>query len=195
MDSLRGPRRHIRILLNREKYLVITALLAVFIVLGILYESLIHPLTIISDTAVGQRWCQCWGRCCFTSLCYLDHRNHSADLDCETTCIMMIHSHCRRSGMMGKSTHDAIFEACMLRFRPIMMTTMAAIFGALPLAFCTGTGSECAAFWHYDRRWIAAEPIADALHHPGCVFGHGSDAPLRGGQIKWSAGTGGRIGK
>jgi multidrug efflux pump len=42
----------------------------------------------------------------------------------------------------GKSTHDAIFEACMLRFRPILMTTMAAIFGALPLAFGTGTGSE-----------------------------------------------------
>jgi multidrug efflux pump len=47
----------------------------------------------------------------------------------------------------GKSTIDAIFEACMLRFRPIMMTTMAALFGAIPLAFGTGTGSELRRPW------------------------------------------------
>jgi multidrug efflux pump len=56
--------------------------------------------------------------------------------------IMMIDFALMAERQEGKNTHDAIFEACMLRFRPILMTTMAAIFGALPLAFGTGTGSE-----------------------------------------------------
>jgi multidrug efflux pump len=56
--------------------------------------------------------------------------------------IMMIDFALMAERHEGKNTYDAIFEACMLRFRPILMTTMAAIFGALPLAFGTGTGSE-----------------------------------------------------
>jgi multidrug efflux pump len=60
----------------------------------------------------------------------------------EKNAIMMIDFALQAERQEGKSTRDAIFEACMLRFRPILMTTMAAIFGALPLAFGTGTGSE-----------------------------------------------------
>ena len=68
----------------------------------------------------------------------------------------------------GKPAPEAIYQACLLRFRPIMMTTMAALLGGLPLALGTGTGSEL-------RRplgiamvgGLSAEPIADALHHPG----------------------------
>ena len=129
--------------LSTEPILVVTALLAVYIVLGILYESLVHPLTIISTLAVGQR-----GRDAGADAVQdrserdLDHRNRAADRHCEEE---RHHDDrlCAGGGTReGKNTADAIFEACMLRFRPILMTTMAALFGALPLAFGTGTGSE-----------------------------------------------------
>jgi multidrug efflux pump len=129
--------------LATEKYLVITALLAVYIVLGILYESLMHPLTIIStlpSASVGAM---------------MALMLFSIDLNVisiigiilligivKKNAIMMIDFALMAERQEGKITRDAIFEACMLRFRPIMMTTMAAIFGALPLAFGTGTGSE-----------------------------------------------------
>jgi multidrug efflux pump len=108
--------------LATEKYLVITALLAVYIVLGILYESLIHPLTIISTLPSASV-----GAMLALMLFHIDLNVISI-----IGIILLI-------GIVKK---NAIFEACMLRFRPILMTTMAAIFGALPLAFGTGTGSE-----------------------------------------------------
>ncbi len=129
--------------LASEKYLVITALLAVYIVLGILYESTLHPLTIIStlpSASVGAM---------------MALMLFSIDLNVisiigiilligivKKNAIMMIDFALMAERQEGKTTRDAIFEACMLRFRPILMTTMAAIFGALPLAFGTGTGSE-----------------------------------------------------
>ena len=129
--------------LATEKYLVITALMAVYIVLGILYESLMHPLTIIStlpSASVGAM---------------IALMLFSIDLNVisiigiilligivKKNAIMMIDFALMAERQEGKNTRDAIFEACMLRFRPIMMTTMAAIFGALPLAFGSGTGSE-----------------------------------------------------
>jgi multidrug efflux pump len=128
---------------NSEKLLVITALLAVYIVLGILYESLVHPITIIStlpSASVGAM---------------LALWLFGMDLNVisiigivlligivKKNAIMMIDFALQAERVEGKSSADAIFEACMLRFRPIMMTTMAALFGALPLAFGTGTGSE-----------------------------------------------------
>jgi multidrug efflux pump len=129
--------------LGSEPILVLTALLAVYIVLGILYESLVHPLTIIStlpSASVG------------AMLALLVFH---LDLDVisiigivlligivKKNAIMMIDFALVAEREHGKSTRDAIFEACMLRFRPIMMTTVAALFGALPLAFGTGVGSE-----------------------------------------------------
>jgi multidrug efflux pump len=122
--------------LNSEKYLIITALLAVYIVLGILYESLVHPLTIIStlpSASVGAM---------------LALMLFNIDLNVISIIgIILLIGIVKKNALQaerqeGKSTRDAIFEACILRFRPIMMTTMAAIFGALPLAFGTGTGSE-----------------------------------------------------
>ena len=126
-----------------EKWLVLTALLAVYIVLGVLYESLVHPLTIIStlpSASVGAM---------------LALMLFGVDLNIisiigivlligivKKNAIMMIDFALQQEREHGKSTEDAIFEACMLRFRPILMTTMAALFGALPLAFGTGTGSE-----------------------------------------------------
>ena len=129
--------------LESERYLVITALLAVFIVLGILYESLIHPLTIISTLPSASV-----GAMLALMLFHID-LNVISIIGIilligivKKNAIMMIDFALQAERHDGKSTHDAIFEACMLRFRPILMTTMAAIFGALPLAFGTGTGSE-----------------------------------------------------
>jgi multidrug efflux pump len=129
--------------LATEKYLVITALLAVFIVLGILYESLIHPLTIISTLPSASV-----GAMLALMLFHID-LNVISIIGIilligivKKNAIMMIDFALMAERQEGKSTYDSIFEACMLRFRPIMMTTTAAICGALPLAFGTGTGSE-----------------------------------------------------
>jgi multidrug efflux pump len=129
--------------LSTEPILVTTALLAVYIVLGILYESLVHPLTIISTlppASVGAM---------LALLVFKNDLNVISIIGIvlliglvKKNAIMMIDFALVAEREHGKTTTDAIFEACMLRFRPIMMTTMAALFGAIPLAFGTGTGSE-----------------------------------------------------
>ena len=120
-----------------EGWLVLTALLAVYIVLGILYESLVHPLTIISTLPSASV-----GAMLALMLFGVDLNIISIIGIVKKNAIMMIDFALQQEREHGKSTEDAIFEACMLRFRPILMTTMAALFGALPLAFGTGTGSE-----------------------------------------------------
>ncbi|MGB6668341.1 MAG: efflux RND transporter permease subunit [Candidatus Acidiferrum sp.] len=129
--------------LNSEPILVLTALLAVYIVLGVLYESLVHPLTIIStlpSASVGAM---------LALMLFKQDLNVISIIGIvlligivKKNAIMMIDFALQAEREEGKSTEDSIFEACMLRFRPILMTTMAALFGALPLAFGTGTGSE-----------------------------------------------------
>jgi len=129
--------------LSTEPILVITALLAVFIVLGILYESLVHPLTIISTVFSASA-----GAMLALMLFRID-LNVISIIGIilligivKKNAIMMIDFALQAERKEGKNTRDAIFEACLLRFRPIMMTTMSAICGALPLAFGTGMGSE-----------------------------------------------------
>jgi multidrug efflux pump len=129
--------------LSTEPVLVITALGAVYIVLGILYESLVHPLTIISSlpsASVGAM---------LALMVFKQDLNVISIIGIvlligivKKNAIMMIDFALQAEREGGMSTEDAIFQACMLRFRPIMMTTTAALFGALPLAFGTGTGSE-----------------------------------------------------
>jgi multidrug efflux pump len=129
--------------LATEPILVTTALLAVYIVLGILYESLVHPLTIISTlppASVGAM---------LALIIFKNDLNVISIIGIvlliglvKKNAIMMIDFALVAEREHGKNTTDAIFEACMLRFRPIMMTTLAALFGALPLAFGSGTGSE-----------------------------------------------------
>ena len=129
--------------LSTEPILVLTALLAVYIVLGVLYESLVHPLTIIStlpSASVGAM---------LALMLFKQDLNVISIIGIvlligivKKNAIMMIDFALQAEREGGKSTEDSIFEACMLRFRPILMTTMAALFGALPLAFGTGTGSE-----------------------------------------------------
>jgi multidrug efflux pump len=129
--------------LGPEPLLILTALLAVYIVLGILYESLIHPWTIIStlpSASVGAM---------LALMLFKQDLNIISILGIvlligivKKNAIMMIDFALQAQREEGKSMHDAIFEACMLRFRPILMTTMAALLGALPLALGTGTGYE-----------------------------------------------------
>jgi multidrug efflux pump len=123
--------------------LVVMALFAVYIVLGVLYESLVHPVTILSTLPPASV-----GAVLALILC-------KSELDVisligivlligivKKNAIMMIDFALLAERVEGKNSKDAIFEACLLRFRPIMMTTMAALFGALPLALGHGTGSE-----------------------------------------------------
>ncbi|MBB5063374.1 efflux RND transporter permease subunit [Granulicella mallensis] len=129
--------------LGTEPVLVLTALIAVYIVLGVLYESLMHPLTILStlpSASVGAM---------LALMLFKEDLNVISIIGIvlligivKKNAIMMIDFALQQEREGGMNTEDAIFEACMLRFRPILMTTMAALFGALPLAFGTGTGSE-----------------------------------------------------
>ena len=89
--------------------------------------------------------------------------------------IMMIDFALEAERTRGLSPEASIVEACHLRFRPIMMTTLAALFGALPLALESGTGSELRnPLGRDDHRRLAAEPVADALHDAGDLSGHGA---------------------
>jgi multidrug efflux pump len=129
--------------LASEPVLVITALLAVYIVLGVLYESLVHPLTIIStlpSASVGAMLALMLFHIDLSVISIIGIMLLIGIV--KKNAIMMIDFALMAERLEGKTTAEAIFQACMLRFRPIMMTTMAAIFGALPLAFGTGMGSE-----------------------------------------------------
>jgi multidrug efflux pump subunit AcrB len=129
--------------LSGEGFLILFALFAVYIVLGILYESYIHPITILStlpSAGVGA---------ILALLLFHIELSVIALIGVilligivKKNAIMMIDFALEAQRSEGKSPHDAIYQACVLRFRPIMMTTMAALLGGLPLALGTGTGSE-----------------------------------------------------
>ena len=129
--------------LSSEPLLIALALVAVYIVLGILYESFIHPLTILSTLPSAGV-----GALLFLLLFKVD-LSVIAMIGIilligivKKNAIMMIDFALVAEREHGKTPEEAIFEACLLRFRPIMMTTMAALLGGLPLALGTGTGSE-----------------------------------------------------
>jgi len=129
--------------LANEPILILTALLAVYIVLGILYESYIHPITILSTIPSA-------GVGALLALKFTHNELNVIGLIgiilliglVKKNAIMMIDFALDAERREGRSPTDAIYEACILRFRPIMMTTAAALLGALPLALGTGTGSE-----------------------------------------------------
>ena len=129
--------------LRNTSILILAALVTVYIVLGVLYESYIHPITILStlpSAGVG------------ALLALLLSRNDLSVIALigiilligivKKNAIMMIDFALDAQRTRGKSPYDAIYEACLLRFRPIMMTTMAALLGAVPLAVGNGVGSE-----------------------------------------------------
>jgi hydrophobe/amphiphile efflux-1 (HAE1) family protein len=128
--------------LATQKFLVIVALLAVYIVLGVLYESLVHPITIMSTIPSAG----------LGALLALLLFGSDLNLIAMVGIILLIGIVKKNAILMvdfalelereGKPPLEAIYQACLLRFRPILMTTLAALFGALPLALGHGTGSE-----------------------------------------------------
>jgi multidrug efflux pump len=129
--------------LGSEPLLIAAALVSVYLVLGILYESYVHPVTILStlpSAGVGALLALLLTRTELTVIAIIG--------------IILLIGLVKKNGILmidfalsaerneGKNSRDAIYEACLLRFRPILMTTMAAMLGAVPLAIGTGTGSE-----------------------------------------------------
>jgi multidrug efflux pump len=138
-----GTARAYQDALDNQPILIGTALLAVYIVLGMLYESLIHPLTIISTLPSA-------GIGALVAMILF-----KSDLDIigmigiilligivKKNAIMMIDFALAAERNEGLSARDAIYQACLLRFRPIMMTTMCALLGAVPMAIGLGAGAE-----------------------------------------------------
>jgi multidrug efflux pump len=129
--------------LGSEPYLILTAILAVYIVLGVLYESLVHPITILSTLPSASLGALLALRLTGTELDVMSIIGIILLIGIvKKNAIMMIDFALNAERIEGKNTRDSIFEASMLRFRPILMTTMAALFGAVPLALGTGMGSE-----------------------------------------------------
>jgi multidrug efflux pump len=128
---------------NNEPILIGAALLAVYIVLGILYESTVHPITILStlpSAGVGAVLALLLFGNEFTIIALIGVILLIGIV--KKNAILMIDFAISAERLHGMSRRDAITKACLLRFRPIMMTTFAAMFGALPLAFDTGEGAE-----------------------------------------------------
>ncbi|GEJ57110.1 multidrug efflux RND transporter permease subunit [Anaeromyxobacter diazotrophicus] len=129
--------------LRSEPWLVLAALIAVYIVLGVLYESYVHPVTILStlpSAGVGALVALIVMRTEFSIIALIGVILLIGIV--KKNAIMMIDFAIEAERDEGLSTRDAIYRACMLRFRPIMMTTLAALLGALPLAFGGGAGAE-----------------------------------------------------
>jgi multidrug efflux pump len=141
--SFQGTAQAFQASLKNEPYLILAALVTVYIVLGILYESYIHPITILSTLPSA-------GVGALLTLLYCHAELNVMALIgiilligiVKKNAIMMIDFALEAERNEGKSPEAAIFEACILRFRPITMTTMAALLGGLPLALGTGTGAE-----------------------------------------------------
>src|SRR6266481_7846532 len=129
--------------LANEVFLIIAAIVAMYIVLGVLYESFIHPITILSTLPSA-------GVGALLSLMLLHYELSVIAIVgvilligiVKKNAIMMIDFALQAERLEGKSPQEAIHQACLLRFRPIMMTTFAALFGAMPIAFGQGAGSE-----------------------------------------------------
>jgi len=129
--------------LGTEPLLILTALCSVYIVLGILYESYIHPITILStlpSAGVGALLALMLMRTELSVIAIIGIVLLIGIV--KKNAIMMVDFALDAERNGGKSSRDSIYEACLLRFRPILMTTMSAILGAVPLAIGRGTGSE-----------------------------------------------------
>ncbi len=155
--------------LKSQPYLILAALVAVYIILGMLYESYIHPLTILStlpSAGVGAL---------LVLLIFHIDLSVMALIGIilligivKKNGIMMVDFAIQAEREQHLSPHDAIRQACLLRFRPIMMTTMAALLGALPLALGRGTGSELRQPLGYTMvGGLDPEPGVDPVHDAG----------------------------
>ncbi|MBI1850687.1 MAG: multidrug efflux RND transporter permease subunit [Planctomycetes bacterium] len=141
--AFQGTAQAFRASLTNEPLLILAALVTVYIVLGVLYESFIHPITILStlpSAGVGALLALLLCRTDFSVIALIGIILLIGIV--KKNAIMMIDFALEAQRVEGKSPRDAIYQACLLRFRPIMMTTMAALLGGIPLALGTGVGSE-----------------------------------------------------
>ena len=141
--AFQGTARAFQASLANEGWLILAAIVTVYIVLGVLYESYIHPITILStlpSAGVGAILALILFRMDLSVMALIGIILLIGIV--KKNAIMMIDFALEAERKEGKTPVDAIYEACLLRFRPIMMTTLAALFGAVPLALGTGTGSE-----------------------------------------------------
>jgi multidrug efflux pump len=136
--SFQGTARVFQASLASQPWLILLALITLYIVLGVLYESYVHPITILStlpSAGVGALLALMLFRTDFTIIAFIGVILLIGIV--KKNAIMMVDF-----ALEVERTRDAIYEACLLRFRPILMTTMAAILGALPLALGAGEGAE-----------------------------------------------------
>ncbi len=141
--SFQGTARAFQESLASQPWLILAALLTVYIVLGVLYESYVHPITILStlpSAGVGALLALMLFRTEFSVMALIGVILLIGIV--KKNAIMMIDFALEAERHRGLDSRSAIFEACLLRFRPIMMTTMAAMLGAIPLALGTGNGAE-----------------------------------------------------
>ena len=141
--SFQGTAQAFQASLGNESWLILAALITVYIVLGVLYESYIHPITILStlpSAGVGAVLALLITKTDFSVIALIGIILLMGIV--KKNAIMMIDFALEAQRNEGKKAIEAIYQACLLRFRPIMMTTMAALFGGVPLAFGTGVGSE-----------------------------------------------------
>jgi multidrug efflux pump len=146
-DSIRttfqGAALAFRSNLSNELLLLVAAVLVMYIVLGVLYESFIHPITILStlpSAGIGALLALMLAGSDLTIIALIGIILLIGIV--KKNAILMIDFAIEAERTQGLAPREAIYQACLLRFRPILMTTVAAIFGALPLMFGTGTGSE-----------------------------------------------------
>ena len=141
--TFQGSARAFQDSLGNQPYLILAALITIYLVLGVLYESFVHPLTILStlpSAGVGALLALIAFRTEFSIMSLIGVILLIGIV--KKNAIMMIDFALDAQRTRALSPSDAIFEACLLRFRPIMMTTMAAMLGALPLAIGMGDGGE-----------------------------------------------------
>ncbi|MGO9610359.1 MAG: multidrug efflux RND transporter permease subunit [Verrucomicrobiia bacterium] len=143
LTTFSGSAAEFRTSLKSEPYLVLAAIVVIYIVLGVLYESYIHPITILStlpSAGVGALLALMLCRIEFSMIALIGIILLIGIV--KKNAIMMIDFALEAERVEGLPPEKSIYQACLLRFRPIMMTTMAALLGALPLALEQGTGSE-----------------------------------------------------
>ncbi len=141
--TFQGTARAFQDSLNSQPWLILAALLTVYIVLGVLYESYVHPITILStlpSAGVGALLALMMFQKEFSVIALIGVILLIGIV--KKNAIMMIDFALDAERKNNRSSREAIFEACLLRFRPIMMTTMAALLAAVPLALGTGDGAE-----------------------------------------------------
>jgi multidrug efflux pump len=141
--SFQGSAKAFQESLRNQPFLILAALLSIYIVLGVLYESYIHPLTILSTLPSAGVGALLALMACDTEFSIIALIGVILLIGIvKKNAIMMIDFALHAERELGLDSREAIFQACSLRFRPIMMTTLAALFGALPLALGSGYGAE-----------------------------------------------------